>query len=345
MTGIGIVGYGLAGRVMHANLIRRVPGLAIRAVVSTDPTRRAAATADGVPRLYDSFDALLRDDEVELVVVATTHDTHASLAVRALRAGKHVVVDKPMAVTLAEADAMVDAAAAAGRMLSVFHNRRWDWDYLTVRRVIDEGLIGRPYLFETAVVGYRAPRGTWRDEPTTMGSLVHDWGAHLVDHALLLVGKPVERVGCRILRPRPRPAVGNYARIDLTFADGPLYTIEVGNLGRPGKPRWYVLGDEGGIVKQGLDPQERALRATGSVDDAVELPEERTRVTTAVAGQPAEIVLEAVRGSWVEYYRNVWAHLNEGAPLAVTAEQAREVIRVLDAAVRSDRTGEPVRLA
>jgi scyllo-inositol 2-dehydrogenase (NADP+) len=344
VIGVGVVGYGLAGRVMHANLIRRVPELSIRAVVSGNPDRRAQAESDGVPRVHERFEALLEDDEVDLVVLATPHDTHAALTQRALAAGKHVVVDKPMAITLAEADAMVDAAARAGRMLSVFQNRRWDWDFLTVRKVIDEGLIGRPYLFETAVLSYREPRQSWRSDPATMGSLVHDWGAHLVDHALLLVGKPVERVSCRIVHARPQPAVGNYARIDLTFRDGPLYTIEVGNLSRPAKPRWYVLGDQGGILKHGLDPQERALRATGSIDDAYELPEERTRVTTNVAGQPGEIVMEAVRGTWVDYYRDVAAHLSTGAPLAVTAEQAREVIRVIDAAVRSDATGEPVRL-
>src|SRR5438552_669795 len=129
---------------MHANLIRRVPGLDLRAVVTTDPARQAQAEVDLVPTIYASFDALLEDPAIDLVVVATPHDTHARLAQRALGRGKHVVVDKPMAVTIEEADAMVDAAERSGRMLSVFHNRRWDWDFLTVRRVIDQGLIGKP---------------------------------------------------------------------------------------------------------------------------------------------------------------------------------------------------------
>src|SRR5207302_3204871 len=114
-----------------------------------------------------------------------------------------------------DADAMCEAAARAGRMLSIFHNRRHDWDYLTVRKVIDEGLIGRPYLIEAAVVTYRpSPALTWRADPATMGSLVHDWGAHLVDQALLLVCRPVERVSCRILRPRPQAACGSCRRMD-----------------------------------------------------------------------------------------------------------------------------------
>jgi scyllo-inositol 2-dehydrogenase (NADP+) len=225
-------------------------------------------------------------------------------------------------------------------MLSVFHNRRWDWDYLTVKAALEAGLVGKPYLFETSVLNYRAPRSTWRSAPATMGSLVHDWGAHLVDHALRLVQSPVKSVYCRIAHPRPEPVIGNYARLDITFEDGTLYSVETGNLVRPSKPRWYVVGDLGGLVKHGLDPQERAFLKTGNPDDAAELPEEKARVTTVVGGATAEIVLDSVQGSWTGYYANVSAHLNEGAPLEVTAEQARDVIRVLDAAVRSAESGQ-----
>jgi scyllo-inositol 2-dehydrogenase (NADP+) len=345
VLGVGIVGYGYAGRVFHSYLIGRAAGLELRAVAARDPARREQAARERGCRVHASVDELLRDDALDLVVLATPHDTHCGLAVQALRAGKHVVVDKPMAITLAEADMMVAAAVETGRMLSVFHNRRWDWDFLTVQQVLRAGLIGRPYLFESTVLNYRTPRSSWRAAPATMGSLVHDWGAHLVDHALRLVEVPVEGVYCRISRPRPLPAIGNYARIDLTFADGTLYAIETGNLFRPSKARWFVVGEDGGLVKYGLDPQERAFLATGNPDDAAELPEERARVTTLVAGQPAEVTIESVRGSWTGYYENVSAHLNDGAPLAVTAQQAREVIRILDAAVRSAAAGEVVRLA
>ena len=309
-----------------------------------DPARREQAARERGVATYATLDQFLADPGVELVIIATPHDTHAELAVAALAAGKHVVVDKPLAITLAEADRMVAAAERAGKVLSAFHNRRWDWDYLTVKQALDGGLIGKPYLFETAVLNYREPRDTWRAAPATMGSLVHDWGAHLVDHALQLVPSPVASVYCRIARPRPLPTIGNYARLDLTFADGTLYAIETGNLARAPKPRWYVLGDTGSLIKHGLDPQERAFLATGNPDDAVELPEERARVTTTAAGLPAELVLDAARGSWTGYYANISAHLNEGAPLAVTAAQARAVIRILDAAVRSADSGEVIAL-
>mgnify|MGYP001079836081 CR=1 FL=1 len=345
MIGVGIVGYGYAGRVFHSALVERAPGLALRAVLARNPALREQAARERAVPTYAALDEFLADPAIELVVVATPHDTHAAIAVAALEAGKHVVVDKPLAITLAEADRMVDAARRHGRMLSAFHNRRWDWDFLTIKRVLAGGLLGKPYLFETAVLNYREPRMTWRATSATIGSLVHEWGAHLVDHALLLVPAPVARVSCRITRPRPLPEIGNYARLDLTFADGTLYAIETGNLARLPKPRWYILGDEGSLVKQGLDPQERAFLRTGNPDDAAELPEERARVATVAAGLPAEIVVESVRGSWTGYYANVSAHLNEGAPLEVTAEQAREVIRVLDAAVRAAASGEVIDLA
>lgn len=344
MIGVGVVGYGYAGRVFHSALVERAPGLALRAVMARDPARREQAARERGVATYASLDELVAAPGVDLVVIATPHDTHATLAVAALEAGKHVVVDKPLAITLAEADRMVDAAGRTGRMLSVFHNRRWDWDYLTVKQVLAAGLIGKPYLFETAVLNYRIPRPTWRSSAATMGSLMHDWGAHLVDHALQLVQVPVARVYCRVARPRPVPAIGNYARLDLTFADGTLYAVETGNLVRVPKPRWYVVGDEGTLVKHGLDPQERAFLRTGNPDDAAELPEEQARVTTVAAGLPAELVVDSTKGSWAGYYANVSAHLNEGAPLAVTADQAREVIRVLDAAMRSAASGEVVEL-
>src|SRR3954447_854060 len=139
-----VVGYGLAGRAFHCPLIRRQPGLQLYGIVARDPSVRGDATATWGARGFSSLDQALADDEVRLVVIATPHDSHADLTVRALEAGKDVVVDKVMALTTAEADRMVAARDASGRMLSVFHNRRWDWDYLTLKAALERGAIGRP---------------------------------------------------------------------------------------------------------------------------------------------------------------------------------------------------------
>src|SRR5262245_11456639 len=191
-----VVGHGLAGRSFHCPLIRRQPGLRLAGVVARGPAVRAEAEALwGVPG-FGSLDEALSLPAVRLIVIATPHDSHADLAIRALEAGKDCVVDKVMALTTADADRMIAARDAAGpgrRLLSVFHNRRWDWDFLTLKEVLDQGRIGRPLVVESSVCRYAAPR-TWRGRAAEAGTILHDWGAHLVDQALQLGLGPCRRL-------------------------------------------------------------------------------------------------------------------------------------------------------
>lgn len=337
---VGIIGYGYAGRAFHSYLVPLSKGLALEAIVSSSPDKRQRITQDRGCRAVASVDELLADPAIDLVVLATPHDTHADLAIRALRAGKHVVTDKVMALTTEEADAMIAAARTSGRMLSVFHNRRWDWDYQTVRHVIGEGLLGKPYLFECAVMQDRLPGG-WRRDPERSGGMLHDWGAHLIDHGLSLVSSKVVEVFCSVVHATADVAVGNLAKLVLRFEDGTLYEVCLGNMARQSKPRWFVLGDRGSLRKEGLDPQEVAMNR-GNIDAATEDPALRAVVRTKLGDLSAEIVVDSVRSSWRSYYDNISAHLNEGAPLAVTAESARRVVAVLDAAAAAIRGGHGV---
>src|SRR5690348_672531 len=170
-----VVGQGLAGRSFHGPLIRRQPELHLHGVVARDPAVRAQAAALWGVRGFADLDEALADPRVRLVVIATPHASHADLAVRVLEAGKDCVVDKVMALSAAEADRMIAARDASGRMLSVFHNRRWDWDYLTVRDVLARGLIGRPLVVESSVCRHAAPRA-WRGRAGEAGTILHDWG-------------------------------------------------------------------------------------------------------------------------------------------------------------------------
>ena len=342
MIKVGIVGYGFAGRGFHAYLVSRVPELRLAAVASRDPERRRRAEQDYGVATFGTLDELLDRGGVDLVVVATPHDTHAALATQAMAAGKHVVVDKVMCLNAAEADAMIDASRRHGVLLSVFHNRRWDWDYLTVKKAIDDGLLGAPYLIETAVMRYRAPRG-WRGNPTASGGLLYDWGAHLIDHALQLVPGPVELVTCEIQHRGWGAGIGSYARLLLRFAGGVLYGIELGNLARIDKPRWLVLGERGALVKHGLDPQEPAMLA-GNIEAAAEDPANRARLRTDLDGLASEIVVDSIRGDWTDYYRNIAGALAGQVDLAVKPEEVRRAMAVFDAAMASAQTGETVRL-
>jgi scyllo-inositol 2-dehydrogenase (NADP+) len=345
MTNVAVVGYGYAGRVFHSYLIERAEGLDLYAISTRSAEGQRSAREDHPRvRIYGSIDRLLGDDGVQLVVIATPHHTHRELAIRAMDAGRHVVVDKIMCMNAKEAADMIAARDRNGVLLSVFHNRRWDWDYLTVKKVIADGLIGEPYLFEAGILSYRPPHG-WRADRQQSGGILYDWPAHFVDQALQLVAGPVHSVFCEIIRrDRWNADIDNYAKLLLRFANGVLYQIEIGNLAAIGKPRWYILGPLGALIKHGLDPQEAALRS-GDLDAAEEDPAERARVVSFLDGTRQDRLIDSVRGTWLSYYRNIAAALNEGAELAVTPEQIYRVMLVYDAAIEAAASGEIVRLS
>lgn len=331
-----VVGHGLSGRAFHAPLILRQPRLRLHGVVARSPEARAEAVATwGDIRGYAHLEEALADPFVELVVIATPHASHAELAVRTLQAGKHCVVDKVMALTTAETDRMIEARDTSGKTLSVFHNRRWDWDFLTLRGVLAEGRIGRPRLIESSVCRHAPPR-SWRGRTAEAGTILHDWGAHLVDQALQLGLGPCRRVTGWIT-PAPWEGVdsGGHGRVVMEFDDG-LVQAETSRVCRLDRPRWWVLGTDGGFVKFGIDPQEAALR-DGDLAAAAEPPEHEARIRFERAGEVVEESVPTVRGSWDAYYANLADHLHDGTPLAVTAEEAREVVRVLEAAWTSAR--------
>jgi scyllo-inositol 2-dehydrogenase (NADP+) len=333
-----VVGHGLAGRAFHCPLIQRQPDLKLHGIVARDPVVRAEAVAQwgSAIRGYGDLDEALSDPAVELVVIATPHDSHADLAVRVLDSQKHCVVDKVMALTAAEADQMIAARDRSGCLLSVFHNRRWDWDYLTVRDLLARGQLGRPLLIESAVCRYAPPRG-WRGHSAAAGTILHDWGAHLVDQALQLGLGPCRRLTAWVLSaPWEGVDTGGHGRIVLEF-DQVLFQIESSRVARVDRPRWWIIGTEAGFRKFGIDPQEDALRA-GNIDNAAELPAHQgiLRRHTDV-GALEEIVVPTVRGHWDSYYRNIAEAILGRAPLAVSADEAREVVRLLEAATESAR--------
>jgi scyllo-inositol 2-dehydrogenase (NADP+) len=345
MIHAAVVGYGYAGRAFHSYLISLADGIRLYAISTRDPGRQAAARA-AYPeaKVYGSLDKMLADDRVDLVVLATPHHTHCDLSIRAMDAGKHVVTDKVMAMNAREAAEMIEASQRNGVMLSVFHNRRWDWDYLTVKKVIQDGLLGEPYLFQAGIMNYGKPRG-WRAVKAQSGGILYDWPAHFIDQALQLVPARVESVYCHIANCGHWDVdIGNYAKLLVHFEGGVLYEIEVANLAAIKKPRWYVAGNLGALVKHGLDPQEGPMRE-GNIDAAEELPQHRAQVCTFVNGERETLVVDSVRGTWKSYYQNVSDVLNKGAELAVKPQEVYRVMRVYDAAMQSAETGQTVKLS
>jgi scyllo-inositol 2-dehydrogenase (NADP+) len=342
MINVAVVGYGYAGRAFHAYLISLEPNLNLYAIAARNPDAQRVASEDYPEAIiYPTLDDLLADEKVDLVVLATPHDTHHDLAIQAMDAGKHVITDKVIALNAHEAEEMIAASERNGVLLSVFHNRRWDWDYATVKKVIDDGLLGEPYLFEVAITRYRTPH-SWRGIKARGGGILYDWPAHFIDQALQLVDAPVKSVFCDIkVRDVWDTDIGNYAKLVLRFANDILYQIDISNLCAAPKPRWFVAGTKGSLIKHGIDPQEPALRAR-HIETAEQDPANYARLYTVEDGAHREDIIEPVRTSWTSYYRNIAQTLNGEAELAVKPEQMLRLMRVYDAAMQSAATGEVV---
>ena len=324
----GLIGYGHAGSIFHAPLLRAEPRLELCAV-STSRQDQVARDLPGVRRV-SSPDQLFADDEIRLIVVASPNETHRELALAALRAGKHVVVDKPLANSSRDAEKLIAAAARAGRTLSVFQNRRWDGDFLTVKRLIEDGGLGRVDYYEARFDRHRPQiKAGWREEEKAGSGLLYDLGAHLIDQALNLFGPP-KSVTARIERQRPGARVDDYFRLELNY-DSRRAVLQASMLAPEPGPRFLVRGAGGTFEKYGLDPQEDALKAgsrPGGADWGRDRPENYGTLTTAASARR----IETLPGAYQDYYAGLAACLLDGAPNPVPAEDARRALAVLEAA-------------
>jgi len=301
-----IIGFGM-GR-YHANLLRGLEDFQLAGVCDIDAERRKAAERDFNVRTYESVDDVCDDKSVELAVVATPHDTHAPLCIQLLNAGKNVVVEKVMCLNVNEAAAMIDAARKNRRLLSVFQNRRWDSDYLTVKAAVQKGILGRLIVVESSVV-WHGPVGGWRAQKKHGGGMIYDWGAHLVDQCLQLMGPNYLRVFAYMTTAEWKMDVETHVQAFVQYPET-LFVIEVSSNRRQPKPRWSVCGEKAQLIKQGFSPDEKAT------------------ILTEVDGLKATAEMDAVKGDWADYYRNIKQVLRDGGELAVKPEESLEMVRL-----------------
>ena len=336
-----IIGYGYVGRTFHAPLIRTTPGFALSVIGSRRPQAAVHETAPDTRVVADPL-AAATDPEVDLVVIASPNDSHARLAEAALHAGKHVVVDKPFTVTLAEAREVVATAERAGRLLSVFQNRRWDSDFLTVQAAVAERRLGRLVQYESRIDRYRpVVQDRWREQPVPGSGLWFDLGSHLVDQALLLFGLPQSVTLHTASQRRPGTSPDWFLAV-LTYPH--LHAIlSAGALVSGGSARFTLHGTTASLVKKGVDVQEAQLRegiAPGDLDWGIDLD-----AATLFEGASGEVeLLSAADGDYRRYYEGVRDAILRVAPNPVPPAQAIAVMAVIAAGEQSAAEGRSLPL-
>ncbi len=349
---VGIIGYGLAGAVFHAPLVAATSGMTVAAIVTGDPERQAQARrAYPEATIHANVDGLLAQPaQLDLVVVAAPNRAHVPLGIAALEAGLPVVIDKPIAPSVSEAERLMAVAQRTGKLLTVFQNRRWDNDFLTARQLIAADLLGPITRLESRFERFRpTPKaGAWRErpEPEEAGGLLFDLGAHLIDQAIILFGPPLA-VYAEVDIRRSGAVIDDDTFVALRFAGGQVAHLWASVVPRRPGPRLRLIGLRGIYEKQGLDPQEDALRAGSRPGDAGwgREPRERWgRLATEVGGLALESLVETLPGSYETFYALLRDALLSGDQPPVDPAESLAALRVIEAARESARTGTTIRL-
>jgi predicted dehydrogenase len=337
---VGLIGFGLGGRVFHAPIISAIPGLQLAAIVERSGDSAHAAYPN--VRVVRTVSELLAIDSIELVVVTTPNPTHLDLARQCLMAGRHVVVDKPFATTYAEAAELVRIAEERGRLITVYQNRRWDGDFLTLRRIMQDGRLGRLVLFESHMERYRPmlKSEAWRELPSPGSGLWFDLGPHLLDQAFVLFGPP-ESMTAELRAERDGAAVDDafdvvlhYPRMRALLRSNLLTCV-------PG-PRLRLNGTQGSFVKYGSDPQEDALKAgekPGRPNWGQEPKENWGTLSIADGDKITETRIPTETGDYRRYYDNVRDAILSGAPLDVPPQHALRIMQALELGIESSKGG------
>lgn len=337
-----LLGFGFAGQTFHAPLLRTTPGLQITAVASSQADRVHAALGAAV-WVHNDPQAVLSRNDIDLVVIATPNHTHAPLARAALLAGKAVVVDKPFALDAAQALELVELAEGCGQLLSVFHNRRWDGDFLTVRALLASGQLGRISHAALHFDRFRPQvRARWREAAGPGGGLAIDLLPHLLDQALQLWGEPLA-ISADIAAQRDGAQADDYAHATLRYAEGLRVALHASALAAHAGPRFVLHGNRGGYQKWGLDTQEDSLKAGALPDPSQPAawgadPQAGELLLAADPNQPDTLQARAwptQNGQYPAYYSAICAALRGQAPNPVPAREALAVMRWLDLARRS----------
>jgi len=331
---VGLIGFGLSGRYFHAPFLTTNPGFKLKTVV--ERSKNEAQEFDPEIENARSVDELLSDPSIDLVFICTPNDTHFPYAMDALENGKHVVIEKPFSATEEEAKQLIALAEEKGLILTAYQNRRWDSDFLTIKKLIDEDKLGDIVEYECRYDRFRpvVPTESWKEKSVPVGGNLYNLGPHLIDQALVLFGEP-ETVTAEIRNVRPNSEIDDYFDVRLGYADK-LVIVKSSLMVYENFLRYNLHGTKGSFIKGGLDPQEETLRKNilPTVQPWGVEPDDRwgKLYSEAFSG-----IIESEAGDYAPFYQNVYDAIVHGTELAVKPSEILRTTRVIDLAMQSSK--------
>lgn len=336
---VGIIGFGLSAAVFHAPILTQIPQLHLSAIVSS--RREAVLTHYPNVTVYSNTNDLFNDPNIDLIIITAPNQEHFPLAKAALENGKHVIVEKPFVLNSQQGEALIALAEKQQRLLSVYHNRRWDNDFMALQKYLFDGVLGNIYSCEIRFERFRpvVDANKWREQPGAGTGILYDLGSHLIDQALCLFGWP-KTIYADIAAQRGTASADDYIHLLLGYEKLKVI-LHASSVAKKPSPRFVVHGDKGSFIKYGMDPQENILRMEHGF--------------AASAGQDLENELELIledrasktiltKGDYAEYYRQIYQAITHNTPAPVTAQQALACITLIECAQQSAEQGKQIKL-
>ena len=333
----GLIGFGGMGK-WHTEILENVPEIELAGIYDIKEEKRKLAEEAGF-HTYETEEAMLADESIDVILVATPNDTHRPIALRAMEAGKNVIVEKPATLSLKELTELEDMAGKTGRFLTVHQNRRWDEDFLTMWQILKEGKLGEVYRVESRVHGSRGIPGDWRKEKAHGGGMVLDWGVHLFDQIFRLTGERRLKTVYATLTNVTNQEVDDGFTAVLRFEGGLEVLVEVGTNNFISLPRWYVLGENGSAVVEDWDLSGKIVKAFSEEEKEIVPVRTAAGLTKTMAPRREDTIrveeLPRVPGDIADFHRNVAAVLLRGEEPAVKLPEVKRVMRLMETVFES----------
>ncbi|WP_289129777.1 Gfo/Idh/MocA family protein [uncultured Clostridium sp.] len=342
---LAIVGLGGMGE-WHRNLIDEIEGLRVCGSYDIREERQEYAREKGI-KSYDSFDELLKDDNIDIVLCAVPNDLHKEISIRALESGKSVVCEKPATITSKDFEEMIKVESRSKGKLVIHQNRRWDEDFLTVKNIYENNIIGNIFKIESRVHGSRGIPGDWRQEVEHGGGMILDWGVHLIDQATMMIDEKIKSIYATVTNITNEVVEDGFT-VELTFESGLIFVVEVGTNNFIELPRWYVLGEEGTVVINDWKLNGKVVHITDWSKNDAKPVKTASGLTKTMAPRTNETIKEEelpiVNSDIKDFYKNVMESIKGNEEVIVKNKEVLRVMRIMELIFESVRLKQVIHL-